>query len=1154
MFWIYLAVLLSASLTVFVVQRKSAMIMPGLLAGLLACATSWYLAYWFGSNDDWFRESSETALMVVAELLNSGIILLATIFGWFGATAPFELLDLNSISSDFERWIVLTFGWPVNFSYFWYIFFLLLNILLYAPLRSGVSGFVEVARWLLQRFDFISPYRAKRGSIVSAVHGENAPSFGLFENRTYCILATFVVAATSVLAIFAGILLTVRSFNFGFGPIGLDIVRDNLDDILWTGPHLLFLELLGSVRPPPPIVETPDEPEVRQTERASLPPLVDLYCQRYPGAILAKGELRPVFGAEGGEQETEPTRQAETPSTKHRSVEILLSALEQSYGLPRDRKAELALLLDGFIRGRSSIIFPESFTRLHFRILAALIEFTQDNGGTILIICPDGSLAHIWRTLDEERRHHISHLVQRVCRLDRQEPLASEVFTVIIAPETQIENRLLAQPHEVERFLRRLQLIVVLDLESLDLSMLRLNLSRLGLLLERNALSIVCQSAYFSDMKALADNIFQPSAKASGGEVTINEFEIFSLNADRYATRYWLVWDTHHEHYQDFEDRTEFTGNIGLQTRLIQSVDALAENYETLPLDPSSPIDANSCDQLVDHLHQQTGFSAVAGDLRQLYRRGCVTLTNPGYPVANIEDHGNLLLALERNPNFDLAPEILVNLVADDYPLRDFLIDTVNDMPGRSWGGTGLSPMPPALSGGLSELAHIVRQEILIQKSTNDAEGGAHHRNVDEDRIRHHFGLAPRTLLQQVRITPTKLGLERLFKLLFDRRIKIHHYRDAFHQGTFEIDPSQAAQLQIRSHKTVIYSNRNPAGINLPSGDHGLTYCKGTFFLHDKQWYRIQSVTEADCEVARQNPSLLGGGAPDYVFVRRYHVPLRADETACEDSSVIRRRRGAYIRMRLLHAAYVRSTTAFYQLEKRRRPFEQGNPFPTCQEIEPPIIQRRQFSTLLHLSFTRIPKHWLGNAAEDEVQRRTMIFGFCVALQDLLTSLFPTQAHRIAVVSPQAVQVPFDDTDDQEFEVEEFTLSYYPRFAKEAVGQLVDANIPADVPWWSEDPDGHDSGWDDDELTDADVNDSANEQQYVGFDILIIEDAELDLGIARAVQRRLFPFFLTTCYNYVAWLTNPKRSSTGFHSFGANLEPRLCNFVDVKTLLSHLNR
>ncbi|MDS4029393.1 MAG: hypothetical protein RKO66_04905 [Candidatus Contendobacter sp.] len=655
--------------------------------------------------------------------------------------------------------------------------------------------------------------------------------------------------------------------------------------------------------------------------------------------------------------------------------------------LPPRLLEDLRHLANRYERG-DDLLFAETPCGHHFLWLAELIQHHKNRGEVALLIAPDAAIAQVEAALRQQVDRHQLRLTQRWVVLGRDPLPPSAQADLLIGPDRALETHLFEQLHVLAPTLRRLRLLICLDVQDLRLSTLRLALGRLWLRAPRERVRVVAQAEPYQDVEQQVRYLldFPPNLAEH------------RLNPQLLARRYWLVWDAHsprrHALGQYF-----FPGYQGpLELNELLLLPAWQQGFEVLELDPDGRRDADGLEHLRDDLLAQHGHHALLDHCRR-HRPVAHGYAAAARWVRQCEDAANLPLALDRNLHFSDASASLLNVVCGPYPLRDYFRACLRGAGHPRHLPTGLRPLAVRPQGTLPEIAAALGAALR----TGPDGAGSSRTDITEQFLNR----APVELREAFGVRADWASLGALFALTQTRPLSLRVALGADGEPRYSIpSDSPAAPDRFR-----VVRNESGEPIERWSAeDHGLRYAIGQRVWIEGKCHRIRAVDANGVSVHHQE-SEEKDLRRHYVFARRY----RFEDGARYREGTPQRwglGDGLAVEIAHLHAAFRGISDGYWELPEDRRPLARD--FPVYVALESPVDRPHRLQNVAHLRF-RQP----GLVGDAELA--TVAFTLCAVLQDCLESLFPPQSARLAVASPQSAR--FDPEQD---EIARFYHRLYP--------------------------------------------------------------------------------------------------------------------------------
>lgn len=814
------------------------------------------------------------------------------------------------------------------------------------------------------------------------------------------------------------------------------------------------------------------------------------------GALLwAAGDDPPLGPA--APPEPFPEHPPETPTDP--SAEDRLSALEAycSATLPDHERRLLHPLTHHYAQG-GDLLVTETLNVLHVGWLTELIQYHQHRGEVTLLIAPETALARVEAALQQQVDRRQVRLARRWAVLGRDPLPASAQVDVLLGSERALERAWLAQGPVLATTLRRLRLLIVLELQALRLSTLRLMLGRLWWDVPRAQVQVITQAEPYQDIEQQVRDVldFPPNLAE------------YRLNPQLLTHRYWLVWDAQSPRRAALREHLfpGYQGPLALSTLLL--LPAWQHGFAVTQVGPVDQQDADGHEHLRDDLLAPYGHAALR-PFAQRHATAPLSEALATHVVYQTRDEANLPLALEYHPQFSGAPAGLHHVLCSPYLLRDYFRACLagaghpRHLPAR------LRPLAVRPQGTLPEWMMALGRALQARP----AEGLS--RADIEAQFLHQV---PVGLREAFAMCADSVRLRALLALTLAQPplVQVRLGPDGTPRYSIPADPPLTPQP--------FYPVRNEAGTPIdawPAEEHGVRYAVGQRRVIQGKWYTIRTVEAETVFVQHQESEEKTLAAP-VVFARRYRFEAGA---SYQEGRVHQRqlRQGLQVAIGHTHRAFCGFSDGYWELPEDHRPLARG--VPPYVALEPALARPHRLQNVAHL-WIRQPQ--LFGEAEPAVVALTL----CAVLQDCLHSLFPAYSAFLAVVSPQSR--PVDPADD---EVTQFYHRLYPRLegTRPAQESPLQAASPAESAPAS---DAH-----------RDALDPADPER---LDLYLFEDADHDLGVVRALcDGRGSQVWLDEAGDYLTWaLTQPPESL--YHAFGAPGLPACFDYPATLALLDKL--
>ena len=823
--------------------------------------------------------------------------------------------------------------------------------------------------------------------------------------------------------------------------------------LIWVGVWILLLELRFCFTAFPSQADWLGTAVTTQP-LSSLAALYRAYVDRHAALLLFHGMLPPV--ADG--RPPAPTTELDDPDATAHRLQLRL------HGLPDGALDALLPLLRHGQRG--DLLFTETLSTHHLLLAALLMQQCRQAGETVLLIAPAVALEPLEQALRQALAHYHLLLNQRWAVLGRDKIAVDTQADVLGCAAEDVESQLLAQADWLADHLGRLRLVLCLECQRMELSSLRLALSRLWLRVPREQATLLVQADGWYDMESQLRYLTR-----------FRDLLECRLNPQLSTHRYLLVWDADSPQREALRRCYFPHAQDPLETALLLLLLPWQMGFPVAPRAMVERHNADAYEYLKSVLLPQQGQQALLN-----HAESCQPLA---YPVADlpvrvvqIEDVGNLPLALDYATPVADGPEVLLNVVCGRYLLREYYLDCLSGAGGEAGLPRHLRPLATRPRGALPQLAAAL--------------GAALKHGLRAAQIQQEFlDLAPAGLLPPELARADLSSLTRLFARILGARAPRLHLRREQGEVVFFIAPDWAFDPQPR---LPVVDEQGRIIATLPLSDHGLDYAAPQCRLIQGKFHRIKTVGIQVRVHHEDDPhSQLRRCV---VFHRRY---ILGEPQLPEGSGFIQQWPGEVsLQVAHWHGRFTGESLGYLEFAPDARPLACEPPAWSYIPFDPPLVRERSWQNVGEFVF-RHP------ALADADARARLAFTLSAVWQDALPSLFPGQAHRLAVVSPQAATLPEPDHDH-----DHFFHRLYPTWAGEAA---------------SVEP---------------------------VLRIYLLEDADRDLGVVRAlVQPEGARVALALLRDYLAWAREqpPPRL---YQTYGGEGLPEFMDYAGVETLLDSL--
>lgn len=947
---------------------------------------------------------------------------------------------------------------------------------------------------------------------------ETGPIEGIFGVVARGPVEKAIIVRTAVLTVLAVIMGPILIMVFSADPVtgrgGADVTQA-INNILWIGPVVFLVDLARvALWSPQPEAETGFE----TTDVQDAP---DLFLP----AVLA--DLRAGQGAQV-------------------LMDYSLAPLATAKPWPLEvSAADFADKADIPVVGEGNLHF-ETLTNWHYDlIIETMNRRVFDRGRKALLICPVDVIANVKDALESGLAKNPGLNVVNWWSYGDPMPPIDDIELIVVSPES-LES-LVAEVFGYQEFFWLLGGIFVLNLHRMDLGLLHVSLKRI----ERHVRSAgdmvaILQSEYRHKMPDWSKNlpllvhIYIHRKQRSAVNESIPQH--LAILAPRASENYsgdkgnWPVglrsliaiarqeqralpylFDVHKRHVRSFWHDTVLQSlrNDGEEATI-----SWAENYRTPALVPES------------HPHA----------------------------VAQLSDQSNIINLLGSDIGTPGALEALRLVTVGGYPGATFLVSRIaaemraaaNDADRRDAIRRlqeTLGSLAPKPEGGPIELALMVRQEFM--SATRARVGGKAGQDGFKTLTQERVGAlwdASSPALQQLRISNTKAGLEKLFRITLQPQNsgEMLHGAQTEHRSyeytltelaTRNIDAMAMLELSIQDPNAGLVGNKRPERLLL--SDHGLSYAKGTRLALAGRIYEVQGV-EGSSRRLRVRYSEDSPALP-YTFVRDYGILT----TAADESGFAADDQRRWLNRKVPHETAIgylqaaRRTRAIYRHDNVQKPFNGVDNAPQRIDVDAQSpLQLRSAMILRLLAPNTPPATARGGAARGRIRRpagdvnAALAFTLATTLQDVLHMLFPANAHRIAVLSPQS------GTQNAQGGVEEFARLRQP---------MLHSVDPAGAGVADRRRNASDHGLDPRDVAAharlaglffdraRSVVKADNHEKASTLQLFVLEDSDHDIGVAKALfQSDVFGNVLVFWRDYVAHcVDNAEDTENAAYAFGS---------------------
>jgi hypothetical protein len=939
--------------------------------------------------------------------------------------------------------------------------------------------------------------------------------------------------------IIGGIIVWLAASNL-HGAAGRDLVAD-LAKTVWAVPILgfgLLWRASHAVAPEDSAVRA--SPALAAATPRQIVDLFNSYLQAYRNFLMLGDAVLPAA----------PTVSATPPDLTTMIGRAIAAAQLQGYRQLDDMHQTLKTALGQFWKEQQGDtlklcpIFEESLTFLHFILFAEIILSCQDRGGCTLLLAPKASLGRIERELRRALSVHFAGYTQQIWD-GHSEPHG--LYDVLIVSPEEIEANLLSRDNgSLRDALERLGLVMILDYQNIDASLLRIRLARLRRLTSNRALQVVCQSEPRAGLQSKVANTISVLVP-----VTPERVEIGGGGS---AQRFWLFWRNDGATLRQLH-LNELSRDINpaqpLEVLPLTLSRAMKQDYRAIYFDPYGRAHRASWLQALAGLH-------VAQQLQGVMNAEWAMYPGDGDRVVVIEDLANLISAARKNLNFMHNADCLTHVVSHNYPMREFLLKVLQqEIKGAAdnrgvWShlGTEYLPIAPNPTGGPTELAIDLATEFMRTGKVKQRDIEARFREVLRD------GVA-----ESLEIAPTMHGLTKLFEHQREITPDIRVTETLGHERVFEIEIAARALLEPRFLLPVKLGGTTIHHVD--QQDEGLTYYEGTLLQVDRDFVQVQQVFNT--HVLVQHAQFPGAYRPAYLFARRYMVNFDPQLMFVEDEDVPQAAAGSPVEQLrfLLRGSYARRTVALATVN------EISFDLPPWRSIN--VEKASPNASIMLARFVLARTHpQVTKLTADDFSR--LAFTLAATLQDTLRCFFPSLTSILAVLSPEAG--PSIETfieQQQNSEVDEIDLipfNLYPRL----VGEHFEPPLPEGAT--SSDTERRTF----EHLTEGPAPVKMVRtliDRYIGtaqlnppvptrllttepnrvIDLIVVEDASHDRGAVRALfEESNWTNVVKVWSRFVRWAATQRGTDNFYYQFGRGRVPKVLAFDEAAEFLDSLVR
>lgn len=676
-------------------------------------------------------------------------------------------------------------------------------------------------------------------------------------------------------------------------------------------------------------------------------------------------------------------------------------------------------------------LFLETLTDDHFNVMRDVLNTSiLDSGYSALVVCPLEALSEVETKLRENRDlfgRNAGEFFPRWLKLDEHAHPSSEEkweenqpWDVILTTPESLEI-IARDPVEFGPELARLGAIFIISLHRMDLGFLRVAMLRIEqyVVRSRDVIGLVHAETHLDAENWVANlpilNALSRIQSAMGSLQLATEAHVVTAVQDPQITvssvdAFPVEWEAVTE-ARRLDDRADsfFLDRSGAFSEAVWR-----QRFITPMMNRGAP---------KPEIEWATGMQApVLGPI------------NLQHPMAVFPDNSNLADAVSTSAATPAAHEALTVVVQGHYPTARFLRDEIATLSGgavdqqeirsavgkfrREFGA--IMPMPD--SGPIELAVTILREFIdaeraasLIELSAREAADGW----VSQARIAEIWRDGSIVALGQLGAANTPAGLERLFKRTIaagetgDLLEKKHHidrtwlYRVA--PGALPYEATLPLMRFVNQGNQI----QSDQPFFTPLADHGLAYARHIRIALAGRVYRVDHVDDGRRQVNLEADD--GAPAEKITFVRDYAF-ASSDKAAspvfAADRYIPPQTKKVPYEIASGYLQIARRTRGFFRFAGLSSPFAsgQGPEFEACDvtnalRLRSVAVMSIKYSVADAVGDVLLDKiKGLGGGQVNTDIGEKLAFTLCTTLQDVLASLFPSNAHRIAVLSPDVVR------------------------------------------------------------------------------------------------------------------------------------------------------
>ena len=317
------------------------------------------------------------------------------------------------------------------------------------------------------------------------------------------------------------------------------------------------------------------------------------------------------------------------------------------------------------------MILHEALHPLHLKIIFALCADQQSRGRVSLIICPENIVRDVDTALKQCASSSLASLVQRGFVLGRNQGQlgAEKSYSYIIVADTDVERELLSAGSSVQFVLENLGMIVALEAQDLQVSLLRLRLPRLWLRVPRDEIKILVQVGSLANYRSVAQALFPRDSN----ETVLPPINWPTKFGDTSVT-HTIVWrggektaDSVLEKYLVPKSAPTYSTGLALVAYAMTGPEkerAFRKNSSSINQSEVNDAAFRLANARID------GTDQIFGDALQPASQGSENARKASRVII-VEERTNILTALTQFHDWYRHGEILLNIVVHDYPLAN---------------------------------------------------------------------------------------------------------------------------------------------------------------------------------------------------------------------------------------------------------------------------------------------------------------------------------------------------------------------------------------------------------------------------------------------------------------------------------------------------